>query len=94
MILFTGQDPDPFWAEAIVSVGDPGDNAVWRASSSLALRRKSDGRSNLLAPSAVAESDTLQDSRALMASRMPSGKFPGGGMPRQFACYGRHRILL
>ena len=64
----TGQDPDPFWAEAIVSVGDPGDNAVWRASSSLALRHQSDGRSNLLAPSAVAESDTPQDSRALMAS--------------------------
>ena len=36
--------------------------AVWRASSSLALRRKSDGRSNLLAPSAVAELDTPQDS--------------------------------
>ena len=34
----------------------------------LALRRRSDGRSNLLAPSAVAESDTPQDSRALMAS--------------------------
>ena len=68
MILFTGQDPDPFWAEAIVSVGDPGDNAVWRASSSLALKHQSDGRSNLLAPSAVAESDTPQDSRALMAS--------------------------
>ena len=45
MILFTGQDPDPFWAEAMVSVGDPGDGAVWRASSSLALQRKSDGRS-------------------------------------------------
>ena len=41
---------------------------MWRASSSLALRRQSDGRSNLLAPSAVAESDTPQDSRALMAS--------------------------
>ena len=24
IILFTGQDPDPFWAEAIVSVGDAG----------------------------------------------------------------------
>ena len=68
MILFTGQDPDPFWAEAIVSVGDPGGNAVWRASSSLALRHQSDGRSNLLAPSAVAESDAPRDSRALMAS--------------------------
>ena len=34
----------------------------------LALRRKSDGRSNLLAPSEVAESDTPQDSRALMTS--------------------------
>ena len=68
MILFTNQDPDPFWAEAIVSVGDPGNNAVWRASSSLALRRQSDGRSSLLAVSAVAESDTPQDSRALMAS--------------------------
>ena len=22
MILFTGQDPDPFWAEAMVSVGE------------------------------------------------------------------------
>ena len=68
MILFIGQDPDPFWAEAIVSVRDPGDNVVWRASSSLALRRKSDGRSNLLAPSEVAESDTPQDSRVLMTS--------------------------
>ena len=49
-------------------MGDLGDNAVWRASSSLALRHQRDGRSNLLAPSAVAESDTPQDSRALMAS--------------------------
>ena len=88
MILFTGQDPDPFWAEAIVSVGDPGGNAVWRASSSLALRRQSDGRSNLLAPSAVVDSDTLAGVSCLDGQfahaicRMPSGKLPGGGMPR------------
>ena len=83
LILFTGEASQPFWPEAMVSVGSPDDNTPWVVTSNCKAPSK-----QLLAKPKAMEPDTPQDYRAFAASVLTPFAGSAPESSQNLACLG------